>query len=71
MTLTEKEESLVYSLRELPEEAADQVIEWTRRLSDLAHGRTVEWSDAWTEDDLRDARDASVRNLEARERNES
>lgn len=71
MTLTEKEESLVQSLRELPEEAADQVIQWTRRLSDLAGGRTVEWSDAWTEDDVRDATAASVRNFEGRERNES
>ena len=69
MTLTQKEESLVQSLRELPAEAADQVIEWARRLSDLAHGRTVEWSDAWTEDDLRDATAASMRNLERQEHN--
>jgi hypothetical protein len=71
MTLSEKEESFVQSLRELPEEAADQVIEWARRLSDLAHGRNVEWSDAWTEDDLRDATAASVRDFEMGERNES
>jgi hypothetical protein len=70
MTLTAKEESFVQSLRRLPEEAADQVMEWTRRLSDLAHGRTVEWSDAWTEDDVRDATAASIRNLERQERKE-
>jgi hypothetical protein len=71
MTLTEKEESFFQSLREIPEEAADQVIEWARRLSDLGQGRNLEWYDAWTEDDLRHASAASVRNFENRERSEN
>jgi hypothetical protein len=69
MTLTEKEELLVQSFRTLPKDAADQVVRWTKQLSDLAHDRPVEWSDTWTEDDLRDVTAASVDNFEDQERN--
>ena len=70
MVLTAKEESLVRSLRTLPPEAADQVMDWTTQLAQLAQGRPVEWSDSWTAEDLRDAQAASVRNFDERERNE-
>ena len=68
MTLTEKEESLVQSLRALPVETADQVIGWTSQLAQLANGRLVEWSDAWTRDDLLDASAVSLRNFEDQDR---
>ena len=70
MVLTAKEESLVRSLRALTPEAADQVIAWTRQLAELAQGRPVEWSDSWSEEDLRDAQAASLRNFDEQERNE-
>ncbi len=40
---------------------------WARQLSDLAKGKPVEWSDTWTDEDMRDARTASLRNLDEQE----
>ena len=69
MVLTPKEESLVRSLRTLPHEAADQVIAWTLKVAELARGGPVEWSDSWTDEDLREAQAASVRNFDGPEQN--
>jgi hypothetical protein len=68
MVLTAKEESLVRSLRTLPREAANHVIDWTTQLAELAQGRPIEWSNSWTDEDLRDAQAASLRNFDERER---
>jgi len=65
--LSESEERFVEALRSLPPGAADQVIAWTTRLRDLANGRTVDWSDTWTEEDLADARRASLSSFDERE----
>ncbi len=70
MTLGEREEALVQWFRALPEAAAEEVIRWTQHLAELSQGRRIEWSDAWSEEDLRDAAAASVRNYEEQERNE-
>lgn len=59
ITLSENEERLVEALRALPPDAADRVITWATRLRDLANGKSVDWSDAWTEEDLADAQRAS------------
>lgn len=56
------------ALRALPPDAADQVITWATRLSDLANGRIVDWSDTGTEEDLADARRASLSGFDERER---
>jgi hypothetical protein len=61
----------VEALRALPPDAADQVITWTTRLRDLADGRSVDWSDTWTDEDLADARRASLSSFDEREREES
>ena len=61
---------MVKALRDLPPEAADQVITWTTRLRDLANGKSVDWSDSWTEEDLADARRASLSTFDEREREE-
>jgi hypothetical protein len=66
-TLTENEERLVQTLRALPPEAAEKVIIWATQLSDLANGKNVDWSDAWTDEDLADARGASLGNFDERE----
>jgi hypothetical protein len=68
VTLTEQEEALVQRLRALPPETAEQVIRWIAQLAHVAAGRPVEWADSWSEEDLRDAASASVRNLETQER---
>ena len=59
------------ALRALPPGAADQVIAWTTRLRDLAGGRSVDWSDTWTDEDLADARRASLSSFDEREREEA
>jgi hypothetical protein len=67
ITLSESEERLVEALRALPREAADQAIVWATRLNELAKGKDVDWSDAWNDDDLTDARRASSLSHDARE----
>jgi hypothetical protein len=67
-TLSESEERLVDALRALPPDAAEQVLIWTTRLRDLANGESVEWSDTWTDEDLADARCASLSSFDERER---
>jgi len=48
------------ALRALPPEVADHVITWVTQLRDLGNGRSLDWSDTWTEEDLADARSASL-----------
>jgi hypothetical protein len=68
--LTEKEEQLVETIRLLPPGTADQILLWASQLADSAAGQPVEWPDAWSDQDLRDATVASVRNLEESESRE-
>ena len=59
------------ALRALPPDAADQVMGWATRLRDLANGKSVDWSDTWTEEDLADVQRASLSRFDEREREES
>jgi hypothetical protein len=68
MVLSAQEESLIGVVRALPPEEAGKVLNWARQLADLAGGRTVEWSDSWTDEDLADATVAAVQRFEDRER---
>jgi hypothetical protein len=67
IVLTQKEEHLVQAIRVLPEETAEQILLWASGLADLAAGRRVEWSDSWTEEDMRDATAASLQRFEESE----
>ena len=69
MVLTSEEESLIKVVRALPREEARRVMTWAIQLTDLAQGREIEWSDAWTDEDIADATAASLRRLEEQERN--
>ena len=66
--LSAHEESLISVVRALPPTEAGKVLNGARQLADLADGRTVEWSDSWTDEDLADATTASLRRFEDRER---
>ena len=68
--LTKNEELLVQTLRALPPEAAEKVITWASQLSDLANDRRVDWSDAWSEEDLKDVTSASLGTFDEREAGE-
>ena len=65
--LTEKEEQLVQTIRALPEGTADQILHWAAQLADVAEGKPLEWSDAWSDQDIEDATSASLRTFEKSE----
>ena len=65
--LNSQEASLLSAFRRLPPEAAIELSRLIERLASLAPGRKTDWSDSWSDEDLRDFRAASVRRLEATE----
>jgi hypothetical protein len=68
MVLSANEESLIKVLRMLPPDEATKVLVWVQQLADIGGGRRVEWSDSWSDDDLRDATVASIERFEQQER---
>jgi hypothetical protein len=67
MVLSAQEESLIMVVRALAPQDAHKVLTWANQLADLAHGRQIEWSDSWTDEDLAEATAASVRRFEEQE----
>ena len=55
-------------VRMLPAGEAGRVLIWAQQLADLAGGRDVDWSDSWSDDDLREATIASLERFEKEER---
>ena len=70
MVLSASEESLIKVVRMLPPDEARKVLVWAQQLADLGGGRRVEWSDSWSDDDLREATLASLNRFEEQEREE-
>ena len=71
MQLNPQEESLVESFRRLPPDTACEISALAERLAALApHGR-IDWSDSWSDEDLKEFKDASLKRLEAEESEES
>ena len=68
MVLSLEEESLINVVRALPPDEAGKVLNWAHQLADLAGGRTVEWSDSWTDEDLAEGTAAAVHRFEDQER---
>ena len=71
MVLSVEEESLIKAVRALPPEEARKVMTWAGQLADLAQGREIQWSDAWTDQDIADATAASLKRFEEQERKSS
>ncbi len=67
LTLAEDEEHLVDALRTLPPGVADHVITWVSQVRKLGSGGNADWSDTWTEEDMADARRASLQTFDERE----
>ena len=67
IVLSANEESLIQVLRMLPPDEARKVPVWTQHLTDLGGGRRVQWSDSWSDDDLREATAASLKRFEQQE----
>ncbi len=70
MVLNTQEESLISVVRALPAEEAGKVLGWARQLMELAEGRTIQWSDSWSAEDVSDATKAALEQFEDRERND-
>ena len=66
--LVANEESLIKVVRMLPPDEARKVLVWAQQLADLGGDRRVEWSDSWSDDDLREATLASLERFEQQER---
>jgi hypothetical protein len=65
MQLDPREASLVEAFRKLPPDTAAELSALTERLAALAPGSPIDWSDSWSDDDLREFRAASLRRLDA------
>ncbi len=68
MVLSASEESLIKVVRMLAPDEARKVLVWAQQLADLGGGRRVDWSDSWSDDDLREATRASLERFEQQER---
>lgn len=68
MVLTATEESLIKIVRMLPPDEAKKILVWAQQLADIGGGQRVDWSDSWSDDDLREASIASVERFEKEER---
>ena len=53
MQLNEREASLVDAFRRLPPETATEFSALAERLAELAPNRRIDWSDSWSDEDLR------------------
>jgi hypothetical protein len=67
VVITSREEQLVAEFRKLPAGAAEEVSALIHRLAALPAGAEIDWSDEWSDEDLRDITVASLKEFEARE----
>ena len=65
--LSAREERLLGTLRGLPESITEQLLGWVENLASLAQGRPVEYSDTWTDGDVREVTAYSLANFECDE----
>lgn len=64
MQLSQREEALLTAVRRLPADTVEQLCGLTERLAALASAGAIDWSDSWSEADLRDYSAASLERLE-------
>ena len=70
MAISAREEVLLEAFRRLPPDAAGELSALAQRLAALAPSTTIDWSDSWSDADLREFTAASLRRLEAEEEEE-
>jgi hypothetical protein len=68
MQLSPREEVLVEAFRRLPPPAAEELSALAQRLAVLGSRTSIDWSDAWTDEDLRAFTADSVRRVETDEK---
>ena len=70
MQLDPREASLVEVFRRLPPDTVAELSALAERLAALSPHRKINWSDSWSDEDLRDFRTDSLRRLDAEESEE-
>ena len=70
MAMSAREEVLLEAFRRLPPDAAVELSALAQRLAALAPGTSIDWSDSWSDADLREFTAASLKRLEAEEEEE-
>jgi len=70
LSLNERETSLLQAFRRLPPGAAEELAALAERLAALCPNAKIDWSDSWSDEDLREFTTASVRRFEAEESEE-
>lgn len=60
MELSARETTLLDAFRRLPAEAGDEIAALVQRMAERQPGVKIDWSDEWSEDDMRDFTSASV-----------
>jgi hypothetical protein len=68
--ISEREEILLETFRRLPEETAKELSALAERLAALTPGTTIDWSDSWSDADLREFTAASLKRLDDEEQEE-
>jgi hypothetical protein len=71
MQLNPREASLVEAFRRMAPDTAAELSALAQRLATLAPSSKIDWSDSWSDEDLRDFRAASVSRLDAEEPEDS
>jgi hypothetical protein len=67
MQLSAQETTLLEAFRRLPPNAARELTALAQRLAVLSPNTRIDWSDSWSEEDLRDFTAQSLKRLEAEE----
>jgi hypothetical protein len=67
LQLNDREASLVEAFRRLPPDAAAELTALAQRLASLCPDTRIDWSDSWSDEDLKEFTVGSVRRLEAEE----
>ena len=70
MEIDAREEALLEAFRRLPPSAAVELSAVAQRLAALAPDTTIDWSDSWSDADLREFTAASLRRFEDEEEEE-
>jgi hypothetical protein len=67
MQLNAEETTLLEAFRRLPPNAADEISALVQRLAALSPNKRINWSDSWSDQDLRDFTAHSLERLDAEE----
>lgn len=67
MQLSAQETTLLDAFRRLPPDAANELAALVQRLAALSPNMRIDWSDSWSEEDLRDFSAHSLKRFEREE----